>query len=157
MLIALIFIFLALPALEIYLFIVVGGLIGPLPTVALTLLAAALGALVIRVQGVEAVGRVQDALRRHEAPVMEVMDGLAVFLAGALLIIPGFFTDFLALILLVPWLRRNLGMAALWAVLAARTPRRAPPSGDVIDADFEVVSRRGEPRGGRDPGRIAPP
>jgi UPF0716 protein FxsA len=142
MLITLIFIFLAVPAVEIYLFVVVGGLIGPLQTVGLTCLMAVLGMAIIRAQAPRAIGRVQDSLRRGEAPVGDMLDGVALFAAGALLIVPGFFTDLLGLLLLVPWVRRTLGFALLARALVVRSKPAAGTSGGVIDGEFEVVQGR---------------
>jgi UPF0716 protein FxsA len=150
MLIALIFIFLALPALEIYLFVVVGGLIGPLPTIGLTFLAALVGMMVIRAQAPRTIGRVQESLRRGEAPMGDVLDGLALFVAGVLLIVPGFFTDVIGLLLLVPWVRRTLGHALLARVVVMRGQPGKSAAGDVIDGEFEVVP------GSRDRGPVAP-
>jgi UPF0716 protein FxsA len=156
MLIALIFIFLAVPALEIYLFVVVGGLIGPLPTIGLTFLAAVAGMAVIRAQAPRAIGRVQESLKRGEAPVGDVLDGLALFFAGALLIVPGFFTDFVGLLLLIPWVRRTLGYALLARALAVRGKPGGGGNSGVIDGEFEVASGN-QDRGPAGPPRRIPP
>ena len=151
MLIALIFIFLALPALEIYLFVVVGGWIGPVPTIGLTFAAAVIGLAVIRAQAPRTIGRVQDSLKRGEAPVGDMLDGVALFVAGALLIMPGFFTDMIGLLLLVPWVRRTLGFALLARALVVRGKPGAAAGSGVIDGDFEVVPTN------RGAGPTAPP
>lgn len=152
MLIALILIFVAIPVLEIYLFIRVGALIGAVACIALVFLAAALGAIVIRLQAPRVIGRAQDSLRAGVAPVNEVLDGLALVAAGGLLIVPGFFTDILGLLLLIPWLRRTLGHALLYRALkpAARSPGAS--GGGVVDGEFEVVKTPRPP----DPPRLPP-
>ncbi len=152
MLIALALIFIAVPALEIYLFIRVGALIGAVPCIALVFLAAGLGAAIIRLRAPQAIGRAQDSLRRGIAPVNDVLDGLALVAAGGLLILPGFFTDILGLLLLIPWVRRTLGYALLYRALkpAARSPGSG--AGSVVDGAFEVVET---PRPA-DPPRLPP-
>jgi UPF0716 protein FxsA len=136
MLIALALIFIALPIAEIYLFVLVGRAIGPLATVALVLAAMVLGAAVIALRAPRALGEARDALQRGEAPVREVLDGAVLVAAGALLIVPGFLTDAIGLLLLVPWVRRTLGYALLYRALAPRGPGR--PEG-VVEGDFRVV------------------
>lgn len=156
MLIALILIFVAVPALEIYLFIRVGELIGALPTVALAFLAAGVGAAVIRMQAPRAIGRAQDSVRRGLAPVAEVLDGLAVVAAGVLLILPGFFTDLLGLALLIPWVRRTLGHAVLYRALKPAGPRPGASAPTVIDGEFDVVDDARAPGQPDAPPRLPP-
>ncbi len=136
MLIVALFTFLLLAGAEIYLFIVVGGFIGALPTVALVFLAALAGAAIIRTQAPRAIGRVQDTFRSGVALVAEMLDGMALFAAGALLILPGFLSDAIGILLLIPWVRRSAGFGLLALVLTVHAPDR--PSGGVIDGEFEV-------------------
>ncbi len=143
MLIALALIFIALPVAEIYLFVVVGRAIGPLATVALVLAAMVLGAAVIGLRAPRALGEARDAMQRGEAPVREVLDGAVLLAAGALLIVPGFLTDAIGLLLLVPWIRRTLGYALLSRAL---TPQAKARPDSVLEGDFQVV--RGAPRDG---------
>lgn len=152
MLIALILIFIAVPALEIYLFIRVGALIGAVPCIALVLLAAVLGAAVIRMQAPRAIGRAQDSLRAGVAPVNEVLDGLALVAAGGFLILPGFFSDILGLLLLIPWVRRTLGYALLSTALKPAARGQGARAGGVVDGEFEVVDAPRPP----DPPRLPP-
>lgn len=140
---ALILAFLILPALEIYLFIAVGELIGPIPTIALTILTAVLGATLVRTQGLSVMRRAQESVNRGEAPVQEALDGLALFVAGVLLVVPGFFTDAIGGLLLIPLVRHAIGIAVMTKLLTMRvqTPGSARPGNpDVIDGDFEVVN-----------------
>lgn len=153
MLIALALIFIAVPVLEITLFIRVGALIGTLPCIALVLLAAVVGTAIIRLQAPRAIGRAQDSLRQGVAPVNEVLDGLALVAAGGLLILPGFFTDILGLLLLVPWVRRTLGYALLYAALKPATRPPGSADGSVVDGEFVVVDAPRTP----DPPRVPPP
>jgi UPF0716 protein FxsA len=144
MVFALILIFLVLPAVEIFLFIVVGEAIGALATIALVFGAGALGILLVRAQGLQTMRRAQASIERGEAPVREAVEGLCLFIAGMLLIVPGFFTDILALLLFLPATRRVMAramaarMTAMGAARRGGTARSSAASG-VIEGDFEVM------------------
>jgi UPF0716 protein FxsA len=134
---------LAVPILEIALFIQVGGLIGLWPTLGLVVLSAALGLAVMRTQGVEALRRLQAKVLAGEDPSGPIAHGALLMIAGVLLLVPGFFTSALGLVLLVPAARSAL---IRWAAggLRARSVvfmRRARPAGGVrtIEADYEVL------------------
>ncbi|SIS47692.1 FxsA family protein [Insolitispirillum peregrinum] len=104
-----------LPAAEIYTFVVVGEQIGGLATLGLVLLSTVIGGAIIRLQGLSLLPQVQQAMARHQPPAAALLNGMAVLLAGLLLIIPGFLTDALAVLLLLPPLRRGLLMLGLAA------------------------------------------
>lgn len=101
-------VFLALVALEILILIEVGSELGALPTLGLVALAAVAGVLVLRWQGFSMARRLRETLMRGEWPANEMMAGMLVMIAGVLLILPGFLSDILALLLMLPWLRRML-------------------------------------------------
>ncbi len=101
-------VFLLVPLVEIYLLVQVGGLIGAGWTVFLVVFTAILGAWLVRIQGIATLGRVQATLQRGELPAIEMLEGLLILVAGALLLTPGFFTDGVGFIFLVPGLRRAL-------------------------------------------------
>ena len=105
--------FLLVPLLEIYLLIKVGGIIGALPTVFLVVFTAVLGALLVRAQGFATLGRVREALARGEVPAIQMLEGVVVLISGALLLTPGFFTDALGFLCLVPRIRQRLIIAFL--------------------------------------------
>jgi UPF0716 protein FxsA len=125
---------LALPFIEIAVFIQVGEWIGLWPTVGLALLASLLGIQLLRYQGLVTLARAREAARRNEPPVDALADGLCMLLAGLLLALPGFVTDLLGLILLLPFVRQMV-RARLWRGFGARERRRAP----VIEADYTVL------------------
>ena len=99
---------LALPFVEIAGFVVIGGRIGVLATLAWVVLTAMLGLALIRRQGLDALGRAQAALRRGESPTAELADAALVSLAGVLLLLPGFVTDAFGLVLALPPVRRRI-------------------------------------------------
>jgi len=100
--------FLLIPLIEIYLLIKVGSLIGAIPTVALVVFTAVLGALIIRFQGFTVMNRVRLTLARGEVPAIEMLEGAVLLIAGAMLLTPGFFTDSLGFLCLIPSLRQRL-------------------------------------------------
>ncbi|GAB4291739.1 MAG: hypothetical protein Kow0096_06040 [Thiohalomonadaceae bacterium] len=116
---------LLLPVLEIYLLLQVGGVIGAIPTIALVVFTAVLGALLLRHQGLAVLQRVQQLMQQSEAPTAAMLEGVVILLSGAMLLLPGFFTDALGLLGLVPPLRHAL----VAAILRRGLPRRPPPSG----------------------------
>jgi UPF0716 protein FxsA len=94
--------FIAVPILELYVIIKVGGLIGVLPTIALLLGVSLCGALLLRHQGRGAWQRFNEAIGQRRFPGREVADGLLITIGGALLLTPGFITDAVGLLLLLP-------------------------------------------------------
>ena len=104
----LLILFLLIPLIEIYLLIKVGGLIGAIPTISLVVFTAVLGALIIRFQGFSVMNRVRLTLARGDVPAIEMMEGAVLLVAGALLLTPGFFTDTLGFLCLIPPLRQKL-------------------------------------------------
>jgi UPF0716 protein FxsA len=96
---------LALPLIEIALFIVIGQAIGVLPTLLGIVLTGAIGAMVLRWQGVAAVRELQARIQRGEMPGRQIGDTMLIGLGGLLLLLPGYFTDLVGLLLLLPWTR----------------------------------------------------
>jgi UPF0716 protein FxsA len=107
----LLLVFLVIPILEIYLLIKVGGIIGAFPTIFLVVFTAVLGAWLIRLQGFSTVRRVRESFARGEIPAVEMLGGVLLAIAGALLLTPGFFTDSIGFLLLIPAVRHRV---VLW-------------------------------------------
>ncbi len=101
-------IFLTIPVLEIYLLISIGSAIGAWYTILLVFGTAVLGAYMLRKQGLSTFARAQTSLNNHEMPAMEMMEGLILLLTGALLLTPGFFTDVVGFLCLIPMVRQFL-------------------------------------------------
>ena len=101
-------VFLVVPLVEIWLLIEVGSVVGAIWTVMLVVLTAMIGAALVRAQGLATLSRSQAQLRAGELPAVEMFEGVALIVAGALLLTPGFFTDTVGFTLLVPPLRRWL-------------------------------------------------
>jgi len=98
-------IFIALPLAEIATFVIVGSRIGVLATVALTIVMSVAGAVLMRWQGLGIIGRLQREMQTGGSPGRELAHGAMVLLAGALLLIPGFLTGLLGLLLFLPPVR----------------------------------------------------
>ena len=94
--------FIVVPIIEIWVIIQVGQAIGVLPTLALLLADAVLGSLLLRHQGRGAWRRFNAAIEERRFPGREVADGLLIAIGGTLLLTPGFVTDVLGVVLLVP-------------------------------------------------------
>lgn len=103
----LLLLFFSVPLVEIYVLLEVGGVIGVLPTIAAVVLTAVIGAGLIRAQGISTLGRVQQELERGELPAVGIIEGALLLVAGALLLTPGFVTDSVGFLILVPPLRRR--------------------------------------------------
>lgn len=147
--------FVAVPIIEIALFIQVGGLIGTWPTLAIVLLTALLGTMMMRAQGALAMRDVQRSFNDLRDPTEPLAHGAMILVAGVLLLTPGFFTDTLGLSLLIPQVRRWV-----FAYVAARVrlhtvqygqadpgpqgPRRTPRGDDIIDGDYHEVDDEAE-------------
>lgn len=100
--------FIIIPLVELYFIIVVGDMIGALWTVLLVLMTAVIGVNLLRLQGMSTLGRAQRNMAQGQVPAMEMMEGVALAVAGILLITPGFITDSLGFLLLLPVTRRAI-------------------------------------------------
>lgn len=142
--------FIAVPMIEIGLFIQVGGWIGLWPTLFVVVATAMAGTALLRHQGLGALARLQDSLERGETPIEPVFDGFCLLAAGLLLLTPGFFTDTVGFLLFVPALRTLLRrlVAQRLQVRAHTSQSGAHPGG----ASFHWHSgpRTGGQRGGQD-------
>jgi UPF0716 protein FxsA len=94
--------FIAVPVIEIGLFIQVGGFLGLWPTIALVLISAVVGASLVRSQGIRTLMTVQQRLQQGELPAQQILEGVLLAVAGILLLTPGFLTDAMGMVLLLP-------------------------------------------------------
>ncbi|WP_423821017.1 FxsA family protein [Salinisphaera sp. SPP-AMP-43] len=144
----LLLLFIIAPIVELFLLIKIGGVIGIIPTVALVLLTAAIGSQLVRRQGLEVMNRIRSAQARGEAPALPMLDGAALLLAGFMLLTPGFISDALGFVLLVPKLRQQLARSLLsrFVILSpggmGGGPQRGPFDNDgTIEGEYQ---RKGE-------------
>lgn len=111
-------IFLIVPVVEIYILIQVGQVIGALWTVFFVVLTAVIGVQLLKSQGLSTLSRAQQKMNSGEMPAKELLEGFALVIAGAFLLTPGFFTDTVGFLLLIP-LTRSLIIGSLVAKLMA--------------------------------------
>ena len=101
-------IFICLPAIEIYFMIKVGAEVGALNTIGLVFLTAIIGVYFAKLQGIQTLKSGMINLYQNKIPIYEVMSGASIALAALLLIVPGFFTDVIGFLLLIPFTRKIL-------------------------------------------------
>ena len=106
-------IFIALPALEIFLMIKIGAEIGALNTVAIIFLTAIIGIYYARIQGIQTLRSGIINLYQNKVPINELISGASIAIAALLLIVPGFFTDLIGFLLLIP-VTRNLILKSIF-------------------------------------------
>lgn len=102
------FLFIAIPLIEIYFLIEVGSVMGAFPTVLAVVFTAVLGVFLIRIQGFSTMLKAQTAMQAGQVPAVEMVEGVMLLIAAILLLIPGFITDSLGFVLLIPPVRKYL-------------------------------------------------
>ncbi len=141
--------FAAIPIIEIALFIQVGGVIGLWPTLAIVVGTAILGSWMIRTQGAMAMARLRESLATAQDPTEPLAHGAMILVAGVLLLTPGFFTDTLGFLLLLPpvrtaafrYLRSRMNVQT-FGTPPGSGPGPRPPFRDadgIIDGEFEEI------------------
>ena len=136
--------FVAVPIIEIALFIQVGGAIGLWPTLAIVILTALAGTTLMRAQGVMTLQRLQTSIAEGRNPTDPMAQGAMILVAGVLLLTPGFFTDAVGFALLLPpvrvllmrWLANRFASQSVVFTSTSHSSRR---SDDTIDGDFTVL------------------
>ena len=98
--------FIGLPTLEIFLMIKIGGKIGTLNTIALIFLTAIIGVYFAKLQGIRTIKAGMIDLYQNKLPVYEILTGASIAIAALLLMLPGFFTDGVGFLLLIPFTRK---------------------------------------------------
>jgi len=100
--------FTLIPAVEIYLFILAGKNIGAFPTILLIIFTGFLGAFLARIQGTQTFFRIRSAMDQGIMPTEDLLDALLIFVAGIVLLTPGFLTDLAGISLLFPPTRSKM-------------------------------------------------
>lgn len=156
-------VFVVVPIVEIGLFLQVGSYIGVTATLALIILTAIAGTILVRSQGIDVIRKLQASANRGEMPVAALIQGLFVLIAGVLLLTPGFATDTLGFALLIPPVRELIA-AKIWKFIepnvvtssqwsSTRSNNAASSSGGTIidieavevdDADSNTAGRPGD-------------
>ncbi len=132
----LLLLFLTIPLVEIYLLIKVGSHIGAFFTLLLVVGSAILGAWLLRLQGLSTVAKVQQSLRKGEMPAAELLEGLILLFSGALLLTPGFFTDAIGFLCLVPRVRQAIARRILQSSFRAAVNSRRSTDKHTLNGEF---------------------
>jgi UPF0716 protein FxsA len=156
--------FIGLPLIEIWVFIEVGGEIGALTTVGICVLTALIGTVMLRAQGLATLKRARGQMEQGVLPARELFDGLCLLIAGAFLLTPGFVTDAMGFLLLIPAFRellrtfaaRHLAAHAKVHVHGGAGRRSGTGEEIIIEGEFEEMP---DDENGRHapPGRHLPP
>ncbi|MDG1211362.1 MAG: FxsA family protein [Paracoccaceae bacterium] len=147
-----ILILVAIPIIEIALFIELGGWVGLWPTIALVVITAILGGLLLRMQGFAAMQKLQLSVAEGGDPRGPLAHGVMILVAGLLMLTPGFFTDAVGFALLLPPVRSGL-IAWIGPKLAAKATFVEPGMGQPqmpqpdqpIDADYVDLDLEDDP------------
>lgn len=166
----LVLLFIVLPVAELYVLVQVAQQVGVLGSLALMVVVSVVGAWLVKLEGIGLLGRVRRDLAAGRMPTDTVIDGFLILLAGALLLTPGFITDCVAVLLLLPPTRkviRTIVLRSFRQRLEGGIVGRATSFGGqgfggaasswtgVVDVEeVEVVDRRDDPRSG--PAAIEP-
>ena len=145
--------FIAVPLIEIGLFIQVGDLIGLWPTLLIVLITAIAGTWLVRSQGAQTLQNLQSSFQNTRDPTVPLAHGAMILFAGALLLTPGFFTDSVGFLLLFPPFRlvmmRNIRSRLKTSNINFKTSQSSTdgPVADVIEGQFKTVSPEDGPSG----------
>ena len=130
--------FIGLPALEIFLMIKMSGKVGVLNTIALVFLTAIIGVYFAKIQGIKTLRSGMVNLYQNKLPVYEILSGASIAIAALLLIIPGFFTDFVGFFLLIPFTRKIIFSISI------KNKNKADKNNKSVEIEGEVVHKKDE-------------
>ena len=124
--------FIGLPAVEIFLMIKIGGKIGALNTVILIFLTAIIGIYFAKLEGIKTIRSGAINLYQNKMPIYEIISGASIAVAALLLIIPGFFTDTVGFLLLIPITRKIL----ISFFVKKRNPKTYQKNSNILDGEI---------------------
>ena len=127
--------FITIPLIEITILIEIGKIVGAAYTIILIIGTAALGAALLRNQGLSTLAKVQMNMDQGNLPATELIEGLMLLIAGALLLTPGFFTDVFGFLVLIPALRHRIAQTFLANFIKSRINIQQTNSGNIIEGE----------------------
>ena len=137
-------VFILIPIIEISLFIEIGSNIGSFNTICLIFLTAIIGVYFVRQQGLSTFQRLANQIQKLETPIQTVGEGLVILLSGVLLITPGFFTDAIGFLGLIPF-TRIFFIKLVATFILSRYGVYKKEADDTIEADyFEIDESEGD-------------
>ncbi len=137
---------------ELFLLVRVASEIGFFATMGLCVLTGIVGGAIVRYQGLQALARVRRELAVGRLPADELLGGVALIIVGALLCVPGFITDVLGFLMLIPQVRRSVVRGIKNKVTAGASVHVRPPQPGLGDREVIDVEYEEKPPGGRSPG-----
>ena len=143
----LLLIFIVLPIIEISLFIQFGDALGTVNTILLIFLTAGIGVYLVRQQGFNTLRKMQKEIQNQELPVRSLFDGFLILISGILLLIPGFFTDAIGFMGLIPITRFFIGKTLINLFIKNRSNfayKSKQDINDPIEGEFEEVDNKDE-------------
>ena len=140
MFILLLIIFVLIPVIEISLFIEIGSFVGSFNTILLIFTTALIGVYLVRQQGISTYYKLFNQLQNQEAPIQTMFEGLVILISGILLITPGFFTDTLGVLGLIPLTRVIFIKIVANSVLSRYGMKNQNPNDGSIEGDFEEIN-----------------
>lgn len=136
---AVILFIIGIPAIEIYLMIKVGGIIGALNTILLIFFTAIAGVYFAKMAGLSALRSGFEQILKNEVPIYEIISGAALAFAALLLILPGFVTDFIGFLLIIPVTRK-----LFIKPLSSKFNEKKTADENIIEGNFEEVDKKNE-------------
>ena len=143
----LLLIFIVLPVIEISLFIQFGDALGTVNTILLIFLTAGIGVYLVRQQGFNTLRKMQSEIQNQELPVRSLFDGFVILISGILLLIPGFFTDVIGFMGLIPVTRFFIGKTLIGLFFKNRSNfayKSKQDINDPIEGEFEEMDNKDE-------------
>ena len=131
---------LSIPLVEIYLFIKIGSTIGAFNTIALILITAIVGVAYARYEGFNTLKSGMSQLLRNEVPLYEIISGAALTFAAILLILPGFATDILGLLLIIPVTRKII--FKFFSKKFQRNKQNSEQQKDIIEGEYKDMDEK---------------
>ena len=129
----------SIPLIEIYLFIKIGSQIGAFNTVSLILITAFIGVIYARYEGVKSIKSGMSQIIKNEIPIFEIISGAALAFAAFLLILPGFATDTLGLLIIFPPTRK-----LLLKKVSTKYSQDKKKKQDFINGEFEELDEEND-------------
>ena len=139
--------FIVVPLIEVMLFITIGKYIGLWNTIIIIIITGIIGAVLVKSQGITILNKALEEIKSNKIPIFSIFEGIAILIAGAFLLTPGFLTDTLGCILLIPK-TRNLIISYIATHLKKRTvykekstyyPDEADKKNKIFEGDYEEI------------------
>ena len=139
--------FIGIPLIEVMLFITIGKYIGLWNTIIIIIITGIIGAILVKSQGITILNKTLEEIKSNKIPIFSIFEGIAILIAGAFLLTPGFLTDTLGCILLIPK-TRNLIISYITTHLKKRTvykekstyyPDEEDKKNKIFEGDYEEI------------------